>query len=67
MTLYIATFKIETTQYMGDTKTSDQQIRLIRAEHVDDAEDKLNFEVERHDPYGTSRSVVDLEITACIT
>jgi hypothetical protein len=66
MTLYLATFALEKYEYMGRTKRGDPQIRLIRAEGVDEAEQKLKAEVERNDPYATSYYVVDLDITAII-
>ncbi len=66
MPLYLATFKLETTQYMGSTKVSDAMMRLIRAEHIDAAEDKLNAVYDRNDPYGCSVTIVDLDITSTI-
>ena len=65
--LYLATFGLQRTSYMQDKSPPPvPKIRLIRANHIVDAEDMLREEVERNDPYGTSYSIVDLEITACI-
>ena len=64
--LFLATFRLEQTHYMGATILGDQEIRLIKAEYASEAETKLCRELERNDPYGCSVSVEDLEITACI-
>jgi hypothetical protein len=65
--LYLATFGLQRTSYMQDkSPPAVPKIRLIRANHIIEAEDMLRDEVERNDPYGTGYSVVDLEITACI-
>lgn len=66
MTLYIASFRFETSHYMGETTLGEREFRLVKAEHIDDAEDKLRAELERNDPYGTSISIEDLDIHATI-
>lgn len=68
MNLYLATFNLQKSSYMEDSsqEPGPQMIRLIKAEFMGDAEDLLRKEVERYDRYGTSYSIINLDISACI-
>ena len=69
--LFLATFHLERYAYPNPYGTRQPErkirlIRLIRAEGVNEAEAILRAAVERIYPYGTSCSIVDLEITRCL-
>jgi hypothetical protein len=66
MPLYIAQFNIETSHYMGETKLGEREFRLVKGEHIDDAEEKLRRELERNDPYGVSYTLENVELFATI-
>ena len=67
MNLFLATFSTFTNQYMsGKQDISEVEIRLIRAKDSSEAEEKLKANIEISDPYGTSISIVDFAISACI-
>jgi hypothetical protein len=63
MTLYLCTFRLATTQYMGETTISDKEFRLVKAPHPLEAEDKLEraLGADRCEPGSDSKTLVDFE------
>ncbi len=41
MKLYLCTFRVDHTPYMGSTKKGEKDFRLVWANHPDEAHDKL--------------------------
>lgn len=67
MKLFLATFKIAESPYMGDNKVyPETEMRIVWAENGQEASLKVTKAVEVYDPYGCNRYLVDLDITQAI-
>lgn len=67
MTLFIAKYDLEKREYLGrDSIVETGSVALVKAENLKEAEEKLEENLNRPDPYGTSYRIVNVEISRCI-
>lgn len=66
-TLFLAKFKLRTSRYMSAREeVMEVDVRLVRADNLDEAEAKLRKAVVVEDPYGFSYRIETLELTEVI-
>lgn len=73
MNLYLAEIELERRSYMGDLSRpndrsrSQKLTRLVQAESIDEARQKIDKTFEISDPYSISQHVVSCSISGVIT
>ena len=69
MKLFLATFKLEHHRYMNGTKRdTNTSMRLVWANHADEAYDKLIAAVEIHGGHGGDHiTAFDIDVTEAIS